>query len=394
MHLYIGATLDLSIEIVLFDSLRLVLAAMDTLQEQVAHDTVSGGDQVHEDAESNESLVVPWRPLFNRFVQLHLPFGCPGASEVCWGGEEHAEHAEHGACTRAPTLGRAAALRHRRSLVSLILFCHGQGKLAHTPRPQHEAASSDEPARSHEAESSEDAARAEARSAQTLLSPTLSSGWFRDRAMAEQVWRLASGLPRPHTNAPQDDTRASSFHSRPEGMRCALSAHAALLLGLFLPSTTLHSPAVVRELVDAWERSSSLCASLETDIPLAVAAARILAAAPPSRVSAMLAACGGNVGGFIDAAPHVGDLGGCGSGELGDSPDLRDRLALLLDAALKRGLQLPCRLPLRWSPALSHEVCLVNSVLPASVCGTAGSTKLKVNTPVCGTHSFIRARAL
>jgi hypothetical protein len=368
MHLYIGATLDLSIEIVLFDSLRLVLAAMDTLQEQVAHDTVSG-DQVHEDAESNESLVVPWRPLFNRFVQLHLPFGCLGASEACWGGEEHAEHAEHGACTRAPTLGRAAALRHRRSLVSLILFCHGQGKLAHTPRPQHEAASSEEAACSHEAQSSEDAARSEARSEQTVLSPTLSSGWFRDRDMTEQVWRLASGLPQPHTNAPQAEARASGFHSRPEGMRCALSAHAALLLGLFLPSTTLHSPAVLRELVDAWERSSALCASLETDIPLAVAAARILAAAPPSRVSAMLAACGGNVGGGCVG----GEWGGCGSGELGGSSDLRDRLALLLDAALKRGLQLPCRLPLRWSPSLSHEVCLVNLVLPASVMPLASS---------------------
>ena len=355
MHLYIGATLDLSIEIVLFDSLRLVLAAMDTLQEQVAHDTVSGGDQVHEDAESNESLVVPWRPLFNRFVLLHLPFGCLDASEACWGGEEHAEHGEHGACTRAPTLGRAAALRHRRSLVSLILFCHGQGKLAHIPRPQHEAASSEEPARSHEAESSEDAARAEARSEQTVLYPTLSSGWFRDRDMAEQVWRLASGLPRLHTNAPRAETRASSFHSRPQGMRCALSARAALLLGLFLPSTTLCSLAVVRELVDAWERSSALCASLDTDIPLAVAAARILAPAPPSRVSAILAACGGDVGDCVG-----GDLGGCGSGELEASSYLRDRLALLLDAALKRGLQLPCRLPLRWSPALSHEVSLVN----------------------------------
>jgi hypothetical protein len=103
----------------------MVLVALVNARRQELEARTVAGDQP--EASQAGPLLVPWRPLFWRYVQLHLQ--APDLAAVlkeraaAAGGDNAGDDTRPGAAggdAAGPWLGTAVALRHRRALVALV----------------------------------------------------------------------------------------------------------------------------------------------------------------------------------------------------------------------------------------------------------------------------------
>lgn len=102
----------------------MVLVALVNARRQELEARAVAGDQPQ--ASQAGPVLVPWRPLFWRYVQLHLPGLAAVLKERAAAPGHAGDAADHGRAqdaggeAPAPWLGTAAALRHRRALVALV----------------------------------------------------------------------------------------------------------------------------------------------------------------------------------------------------------------------------------------------------------------------------------
>jgi hypothetical protein len=294
MQAYMGSANDLASEILLFDTLRSVLRALDGLSQQT-EEVVGGQDEAGMDrsdgakagvngTSTEPSVVVPWRRLMQRFVLLHVPL----LSEALRGGSFFEPETVSWRGT-ASWVGAAAALRHQHSLLALVRASHGwlgdggQGR---------------------------------------------GNEWDGDRAMgfyeadaAESMWNLL---------------RAAASERRVLFAR-EVSKAALLLLALFMPPTLFNSPHVVGEIVEVWERVSEEGGNESAAVDTALCALLVRALAPfryryHSRAAAAAAVAAQTpLAQASQALPRDGLL------EL--PAGLQERVVLLVQAALQRGLR-------------------------------------------------------